>query len=128
MVQERMGNQLFIALYLGVGALGGAITVGVATLLGQQVYLAGASSPLLALLVCWGMYYPDSQLQLFFLIPLQTKWVVAAVAGTITLLSLSQLDITSFVFYLFSMLAGYLFGGLILGLPSPFTRLQAVDD
>lgn len=127
MVQERTGNGLFLALYLGTGALVGAVTVGVASLLGQSVYLAGCTAPLLALLVCWGMYYPDSQLRLFFLIPLQTRWVLAGVAGTICLLSLSQLDFVSFVFYLSSMVVGYIFGGLILGLAGPFPHFQKVD-
>ncbi len=119
MVQERVGSLRFLFLYLGAGAVAGLAAIAVAFFAKQGFILAGPTPSLLALFVCWVMYYPTSEMRLFFLIPLRTKWILATVVVFICLVTLLQLDEIAFTHYAVAMAFGYVFGRTVLGL-KPF--------
>lgn len=127
MVIERLGSMRFIVLYLLTGVLAGLAAVGMMTLIGSYSLITGPSAALLGLLVVWTMYYPDSDLMLFFLFPIKLRWLLTGVLGAIFIVSLSQLDFVSLTFYGVATLTGYLFGLISCGLRSPFAFTRRFD-
>lgn len=127
MVFDRLGTLRFIILYLVTGALAGLAAVGMMSVVGNYSLLTGPSAALLGLLVVWTMFYPDSDLMLFFLFPIKLRWLLAGVLGAILIVYLSQLDAVSLTFYAVATLCGYLFGLICCGLTSPFAFTRRFD-
>lgn len=123
-----IGTRHFLAIYLLTGALAGLSALAIEKLTGQYTTLYGPTAALLALFAIWVMHYGDSILSLFFLIPLKTKWILATILGAIVLFSLSKLDFVSMTLYLSATLFAYLYGTIILGLKSPYSFLEKIDE
>lgn len=124
---ERIGTKHFLGLYFIGGILAGLLTVFTMPLTGHYMPLAGPTASLLAVFVVWTMSNPQSELMLFFLIPIKTKWLLAGILGAICLISLSQLDFISLTFYLSATLIGYLYGLLVFNMQSPFKITHGFD-
>lgn len=128
MVHERVGSVRFLSIYLGGGVFAGLLALWVIYLTGSYyVSIAGYAAPLLALFTVWTMFYPDSIVMLFFVIPTQPKWILAGVLGALCIISLAQGDFVSLALYLGSGMFGYLYGLLILHLFSPFQFTHSFD-
>lgn len=126
---ERIGTSRFLCLYLISGALAGLAAVWMMSLAeAPQAILAGPSASLLAIFVVWTMCNPNSELMLFFIIPIRTKWLLAGIVGAICLVSLSQLDVVSLTFYVAGIAFGYFYGLIALRLPGPFAITHRFDE
>lgn len=124
---ERIGSHV-IGLYLISGALAGLCAILLMPLVGHYAILTGPSAALLGLFMVWTMCNPDSELMLFFILPIQTKWLLTSLVGAVCLISLSQADLISFAFYITGVIVGYLYGLLVLGIRGPFTHTHSFDD
>lgn len=127
-LQEYIGTTHFLTSYFGVGAIAGVLSVLTMPLVNQYAILTGPSAALLGVFVLWTMCYPDGILNLFFLIPLRTKWILAWVLAIIFLIALSQLNVLSMVFYAAATCTAYLYGVLALELRSPFPVMYPFED
>lgn len=126
-LSERIGTIRFLTLYLLSGAIAGITAAWVMYLSGHYGIFTGPSAALLAIFVVWTMCNPNSQIMLFFIIPMQTKWLLAGVLGAICLISISQLDVVSLAFYCSGFIYGYLYGLVGLNLRGPFAFTHHFD-
>lgn len=126
-IAERCGGFSFLNFYMSAGAVCGMMTLAAMPMLGQYTVLAGPTGALLALLTVWGMIYPESELQLFFLILIKGKWLIAGIFLAFLLANLSHLNFIYVFFCLFSILFGYLYGTLIWQLDTPFHAMHKFD-
>lgn len=124
MVEERIGKGHFLALYFGSGILSGLIALLAAN---YAVIISGPSAAILAVCMVWTMLHSESEITLFFLIPIQARWIMMSVLGALCLLSLSQGDFVSVVLYLSGVLYGYIYGLMMLDLPGPFGFSKGLD-
>lgn len=127
-LQEDIGTKNFLWLYFGAGITSGVIAAFAMPLFGQYSVLAGPSAALLGLFVVWTMFYAESILTLFFLIPVRTKWLLAGILGAIALIAISQVDLVSLTFYFTASLYCYLYGVLVLRLRSPYAFIRPLDQ
>jgi len=126
-LSERL-QKSFLRLYLITGLVAGLGTLILMPLVGQYRMLAGPAPAILALLTLWAMLHPRLQILLFFVFPVQARWLVAGILGMIFLTSLSQLDILSLSFYLGGAACGYFYGLLAWNLQSPFSVTHGFDN
>lgn len=126
-VHERIGTKQFLILYLGSGILAGVAAWLLMPIFGQFVVFSGASAAILAVFVVWAMLNPESNLLLFMILPIKTKWLLAAVLGAIVLSSLSQLDMITLAFYFVAACCGYFYSVLKMELGSPFEFMHPFD-
>lgn len=126
-VQERTKTVPFLFLYLGSGILAGIAAWLFMPILGQYPVISGSSAAILTLFVVWSMLYPDSNLMLFMILPIQTKWLLAGVLGAIVLSCISQLDFLSLIFYFVAVCWGYVFSVVLLEQKSPFDFTHPLD-
>lgn len=123
-VCDRIGKMPFLYFYLISGMLAGLSALFFTP---NFVILAGPWASLLALFTLWAMMAPESEVLLFFILPVKVKWIFAFVTGFILLNALSKLDFSSLVLYATSLLAGYLYGTIQWGFSSPFEFLYPLD-
>lgn len=126
-VHERMGSKHFLGLYFSAGIAAGLVAVCTMALLGHNQFIAGPTAALMGLFVIWTMLFPESELILFFILPMKTRWILGGILGAALLISLSQLDIVSFMYYLTGAIVGYLYGVLAFGLRGPFAFTRPLD-
>lgn len=126
-VHERVGSRHFLGIYLVSGILAGLAAWLIMPLIGRSEMVSGPASAILAVFIVWSMLYPDSDLMLFFFIPIKAKWLVAGVLGGIFLINLSQVDLISLTYYGVATLCGYLYGVWGLNLHSPFSWTKPLD-
>lgn len=124
---ERLGTRHFFILYLTSGVIAGLAALSVMPFMGYYVPLAGPAAALFAIFVVWAMCNPNSTILLFFLVPVQVKWLLASVLAAVFLIDLSQGDIVFLAFHFTGALYGYLYGLIILGLQSPFAVIQPFE-
>ncbi len=125
-IHERVGDGPFLRLYLLSGVFAGLAALLVMPITGYSA-LAGPAPALLALLVVWTMLHPGAEILLFFLIPIQAKWLALGVLGAVLLVSLAQLDLGYAVFYFSGALFGYLYALLAWNLEGPFPATHPFD-
>ncbi len=76
-LEQRMGSWEFLVFYLITGVLSGICSLLIYALSGlNSVYLIGASGAVFAVLLAFAVYFPNSIVYLFFVIPLRTKYMV----------------------------------------------------
>jgi len=76
-LEKRMGSREFLLYYLLTGTLTGIIAMFIL----PQGTLLGASGAIYALLLAYAAYYPDSQITVFFVLPLPAPIAVLVFAG-----------------------------------------------
>lgn len=128
MIEERAGTRHFLVLYFASGILSGLTALLVALIIGKSAIIAGPAAAILAVCMVWTMYFSDSEITIFFLFPVQAKWLMAAVLGAVSLLSLVEWDLPSLTLYLSGTIIGYLYGLFALGLRGPFEFTKPLDE
>jgi len=126
-VCEKIGTGPFLRFYFVTGAIAGLLTLSVMPLVGSYISLAGPTASLLGLLVIWTLFNPETELLLFFLFPVKVKWLTTAIVGITALITLSQLDLIHFVFYLSGAACGYFYVLLAWNLDGPFPFTHPFD-
>lgn len=127
-VLQAIGKAAFLRLYLLGGMAAGFFTLLSMKVTGQYEMLAGAAPSLLILLTVWCLAFPETEVFLFFLIPFQAKWIVAAIVGVLLLISLSHWDLSSFILYLSAVAIGYGYATIGWGWHSPFEITRNLDS
>lgn len=79
-LENIWGAKRFLNFYLLCGLGGAALQVGVNYFTGDFAYLVGASGALFGLLVAFAMMFPNTYLNIYFLIPVKAKYLVTAYA------------------------------------------------
>jgi len=125
---EIRGRGPFLRLYFISGILAGALSLLFIHLTGKYAVLAGAGPSVLALLTVWSMAFPETEIMLFFLIPMKAKWIIAGLFGAILLVTLTQGDFPDLVLYISAILFGYTYAAMAWGWPSPFEFTQPLDS
>ena len=80
-VEERLGSQRFITLYLVSGITGGLLHTAVSLWVGRYVPVIGASGAVFGVMLAFARFWPDVQLLLFFFLPVEAR--VAVVIMTV---------------------------------------------
>lgn len=125
---EAHGTASFLCLYLLSGILASLAALLATSKLLPFNIIAGATPSLLATFVAWAILHRDTQILLFFLIPVKAKWLLAAVIVLALLIPLSELDRVRFVYYLVGIMTGYLYSTLVWHVQTPFTFMEKVDN
>lgn len=125
---EVYGTGPFLRLYFLSGILASLAALMVMPHAHYYSIIAGIYPSLLGLFVAWAILHRDTQLLLFFLIPLKTKWLLAVVAVLALLVPLSQLDFVNFVYYFVGILVGYLYSTIGWQTKTSFIFLQNIDN
>lgn len=126
-IYHRVGTKPFLRLYFISGILSGMLAFLLMPITGQYDVLSGATPSILALLIVWTLMNPESQLLLFFLIPVKAKWLTLGIVGSIILITLSNVDIVHFTLYLSAAAIGYFYALVAWGLHSPFPALYKFE-
>lgn len=80
-LEIRWGEVQFTLFYLTVGVLANVASAVLFVLLGQPTSLLGASGAVFGILLAYGGYYPDTQVLLFFFLPIKVKWCILLYAA-----------------------------------------------
>ena len=75
-VERRMGSREFLLFYLLTGTLAGIFSYIVYYLSGNDVVLLGASGAVFAVLLAYAVYYPDSRIFIFGILPVKASVMV----------------------------------------------------
>jgi membrane associated rhomboid family serine protease len=127
-IYELVGKGSFLQFYFVCGIAAGISALLIMPITGKYAMLAGSTPAILALLTAWSMAYPDTEVLLFFLIPIKAKWIMSGLAGAILLITLSQWDIASFFLYLSAIIFGYVYACFGWGWHSPFPLTNSIDS
>lgn len=125
---ETYGKGPFFRLYFLSGICANLAALFTMTLTGKYTIIAGIGPCLLALFTAWAIQHKDSQLLLFFLIPVKTKWLLAAVSILTLLIPLSELNLVNFMYYSVGLLMGYLYSTIAWQEKTPFEFMENIDD
>lgn len=94
-LEGRWGSRRFVIFYF-LGALGGGLTFFAFNLaLGSSARLVGASGAVLALIIAWGILFPNLPVYLFGVLPIRGKHLILLTVGIELLLAVSQTPVSS---------------------------------
>lgn len=127
-VLDLIGEKSFLKLYFGSGIFAALITLLSMPLFGQYTALSGPAAAVLAVLTVWTMFNPESQLMLFFILPIKAKWLVITAIGIIALINFTNLNFISIIYYLSGATFGYCYSVIAWGLQSPFPITHRFDE
>jgi len=82
-VEEALGRNAYVALYLLSGIIGGLFQIGAGLFLGSAfaASVVGASAAAFGLCAAFGLLFPDRIIWVFFVIPIRAKYVLMITAG-----------------------------------------------
>ena len=104
-LEQAWGTRVFVQFYLWCG-LGG----GVAHLLfAQQSAVIGASGAISGVLVAYALRWPDEEVYLFGVIPMKSRWLIAAMIGLNIIFALSPSSGIDWTAHMGGMGFGWLF-------------------
>ncbi len=124
---EKVGDAAFLRFYFICGAITGILTLLLMPLIGQYATLAGTAPVILSILMVWTMLHPESDLLLFFIIPVKAKRLLPAILVLLLLINISQLNFLELTFNLIGLVMGYLYATIIWGLESPYAFTRFTD-
>ncbi len=124
---SRTGASAFCRFFFSTGVLTGLLTLLWMPMLQQYTTLAGPTAPIVGIMVVWTMLHAESELLLFFLIPVKAKWLFLGLLGVFLLIDLSHLNFINLIFILQSVLIAYLYGTMGWGLEGPFAFSSKLD-
>jgi len=75
-VEREMGSREFLLFYLLTGTLAGVFSFIVYFFTGMNVVLLGASGAVYAVLFAYAVYFPDSKIYIFGILPLKARTLV----------------------------------------------------
>lgn len=125
---ERIGAASFLRFYLFCGIASGVFCLLLMPLTGQYSFLAGPAPSILAIMLAWSMFHPETEILLFFLIPLKAKWVLAFIIAAILLTNLSQGDLVTLSLYISALVFAYLYAVMAWGAQTPFAFTHHFDS
>ena len=80
-LEYELGSQRFLTYYMVCGIGAALIQIGIATLLGENLTLLGASGAVMGLLLAFGVMHPNNMIYIIPLpFPIKAKWFVAGYA------------------------------------------------
>ncbi|MBI3520491.1 MAG: rhomboid family intramembrane serine protease, partial [Bacteroidetes bacterium] len=79
-LENIWGAKRFLNFYILCGLGAAALQLGISTFNDQYTILLGASGAVFGLLVAFAMMFPNTELQLYFVIPVKAKYLVIAYA------------------------------------------------
>lgn len=126
-VFQLVGKGPFLRLYFIGGIAAGLLTLLSMKLTGQYEMLTGMTAALLILFTVWSMAFPETEILLFFLVPVKIKWIVVGIVGALLLISLSHLDLSNFILYLSAVFIGYAYAVTVHSWYSPFPLTLKFD-
>ena len=124
-IVSEYGSTSFLKLYFASGIIAGLLSLNFSW---YNSIIAGSSPSILAIFTAWCILHKDSQLFMFFLIPLRANMLLAIVVAISLLSPLSKLDFATFMYYLSGIMAGYIYCTSARGLTSSFDILKNVDS
>lgn len=127
-IYDLVGKKAFLQFYFICGIGAGILASLMMLLFGNYSMLAGSAPAILALMTAWSMAYPETEVVLFFLIPVKAKWLVSGLIVTTLLISLSQWDIGNLFLSLSAIFLGYTYACFSWGWHSPFPLTQKLDS
>ncbi len=127
-ISERVGETPFLRMYLFCGIAAGLIAALLMPIFGQYTALSGQAPAILAVLTVWVMLNPDSDLLLFFVLPVKARRLVIGAIGAIALVNLSNLNFIYLFFYISGALIGHLYGVVACIFRGPFPITHQVDS
>jgi hypothetical protein len=125
---ERLGVKEFLKLYFGAGIIGGVLVAAAMLLTGNPSMISTPVSSILCLLTVWVLLNPDAEVLLFFIIPVQAKWLIAGIVGAILLVTLSQGATILLLSYLTAIGFAYIYACVSWGLSSSFAVLKPSEQ
>lgn len=120
MLEQRWGSWPFLKFYLLTGFWGGVAVVMTYLAFGADAPVLGASGAVDALMIAFGILYPELPIYFFGILPLKGKHFVVLLVGLQLLFAAARLDGVSIAAHLGGMAAGAL---LVTGLWRP-SRLR----
>ncbi len=126
-IYKRKGRFDFFAIYFGSGMIAGFVAALCIFLGFSGNILSGSFTAVYALLTIWMMFEPNLEFQLFFTVPIKSKWLILGILGINFFLDFSQGDFLSLFADLAAIIAGYLIALLAYETHSPFTPLKKFE-
>lgn len=123
----RIGANAFARFFFITGIVTGLLTLLWMPLFQQYTVLAGPSAAIIAIMTVWTMLHAESELLLFFLMPVKAKWLFLGLLGIFLLIDLSHLNFINLIFTMHSVLAGYLYATVVWELENPFSIFSRID-
>lgn len=127
-VYQLIGKWPLLRLYLlgGIGA--GLIALLPMKLFGYDEMLAGALPAVLTVATVWAMAMPETEILLFYLIPLKLKWLILYAYGILALMTLSAFDFAEFILYFAAAAIGFCYAVIVHHWRSPFPHTKGIED
>ena len=104
-LEQKWGTRSFVQFYLWCG-LGGAVAH---LLLAQQSTVIGASGAISGVLVAYALRWPDEEVYLFGVIPMKSRWLVAAMLAMNIIFALSPNSRIDWTAHVGGMAFGWIF-------------------
>ncbi|MEC8306791.1 MAG: rhomboid family intramembrane serine protease, partial [Chlamydiota bacterium] len=123
---DSQGSKHFLALYWGGGIFVGIIA-SLTMLGGEPLLLVGPTYALHILAIGWAFLFPHSRMQLFLIIPMNTRTAVFGFIALQMIMSLLNGEIVASLITLSTLLYGYFYSLLAWNIVSPFERLHSFD-
>ncbi len=123
----RVGNSAFFWFFFIIGISTGLLTLLWMPVLNQYTVLAGPAAGIIAIMTVWTMLHPESEVLLFFLIPMKAKWLFLGLLGIFILIDFSHFNFINSIFTLQSVIFAYLYATIIWGLEGPFGFESKID-
>ena len=107
-VERKVGSKEFLLLYFLCGTLAGFAMGGLYYLTGTYSYVLGASAALYAVMLIFAVLYPDSQVYLYFVVPIPSAVLVLAYF-ILELVQILTNDGIAHAGHLFGLIFGWLY-------------------
>ena len=104
-LEQAWGTRVFVQFYLWCG-IGGAVAH---LLFAQHSSVIGASGAISGMLVAYALRWPDEEVYLFGVIPMKSRWLIAAMIGMNIIFALSPSSGIDWTAHVGGMAFGWLF-------------------
>lgn len=121
---DNFGEKAYLKFYLISGIITGILTILFVPIFRTNIYLSGQASVILPTLTVWLMKNKHSRLYMFHLLPFKTQTLIFIGLGIAFLFQVDDLNFVYFLYYVISILIGYIYGLFVWTLHSPFTQLH----
>ena len=74
-LEPMYGSREFLTFYLTAAGLASLAFLGLTVYTGQNASMVGASGAIMAIVMLYALYYPRQKVLLFFMIPVEIRWV-----------------------------------------------------
>lgn len=120
------GKNDFLTLFIG-GAVSGAI-MAIPYLFIQSSFVYGIYPALYSLMIAWTLLQGDSQIYLFMMFPVKTKWLIPIIIGIHLMMDLSHHAFAQFLALSGGSIFGYLYSIVKWETNSPYVKLHRFEN